>query len=138
MTGRAGRAGLDTHGESFLMIKQNQVKLVSDVVTAPVEHCVTSLHRSGSTGLASLILNCIFLGLVTTPQDAKDILNLTLFSIQAQKLGVNTEKALLSSLDLLFNNNLITTQDETPATQQRVELSTRVKPTRLGRAAIQV
>ena len=66
MTGRAGRAGLDTHGESFLMVKQNQVKLVEDVVTSPVEHCISTLHKSDSAGLATLVLNCMFLGLVNS------------------------------------------------------------------------
>ena len=87
MTGRAGRAGLDTHGESFLMVKPNQVKLVKDVVTSPVEHCISSLHIAGSLGLATMVLNSMYLGLVNTPLDSKNIVNLTLLHIQTKKLG---------------------------------------------------
>ena len=138
MTGRAGRAGLDTHGESFLMVKPNQVKLVEDVVTSPVEHCISSLHKTGSLGLATLVLNSMYLGLVNTPMDAKNIVNLTLLHIQTKKLGVNLDQELAASLDLLFNNNLVTTVDESLDTQQKININTPIKPTRLGRAAIQV
>ena len=138
MTGRAGRAGLDTKGESFLMVKPNQVQLVTDVVTSPVEHCISSLHKSGSLGLATLVLNCMYLGLITTPKVAKEIVEQTLLRIQADKLSVNLENELTASFDILFNNNLITTVDESLATQQGIHMSTQIKPTRLGRAAIQV
>jgi len=119
------------------MIQNNQVRMVEDVVTAPVEHCISSLHKEGSSGLAALVLNCLFLGLVDTPQDARDILHLTLMNIQAKKLGVEPDKALECALDILFSNNLVTTKEESDLTQQKVELSTPIKPTRLGRAAIQ-
>ena len=31
MAGRAGRAGLDTHGEAFVMVRPNQTRLVTQV-----------------------------------------------------------------------------------------------------------
>ena len=137
MIGRAGRAGLDTHGESFLMVKPGQVKLVADVVTSPVEHCITNLHKSGSLGVANLVLNCMHLGLITSPEDAKSILSMSLLSIQAKKLNVKVDESLLGGLDILFKNHLITVQDESASTQQKVELTTLIKTTRLGRAAVQ-
>jgi len=141
MVGRAGRAGLDTHGESFLMVKSNQVKLVEDVVTSPVEHCMTSLHLSGNSGVANLILNCMSLGLVNTPSDAKDILDMTLMNTQAKKLNINISEALQSSLDLLLRDGLVILADTggstQEATQQTCGLDTRLKPSRIGRAAIQ-
>jgi len=137
MIGRAGRAGLDTHGESFLMVKPSQVKLVADVVTSPVEHCITSLHKSGSLGIASLVLNCMHLGLVGSAGDAKRILGMSLLAIQSSRLNVKVEQSLSIAIDTLFKNNLITVENETASTQQKVELDTPIKTTRLGRATVQ-
>jgi hypothetical protein len=40
------------------------------VVSSPVEDCVSALSK-GEGGLATLILNSLYLGLVSTLQDAK-------------------------------------------------------------------
>ena len=63
MVGRAGRVGLDTFGESFLMLKDTgRVKTIADeVVASPVEHYISSLHNSEGRGLPNLILNCLAL-----------------------------------------------------------------------------
>lgn len=140
MTGRAGRAGLDSHGESFLMVKQNQVKLVEDVVTAPIEHCITSLHLASNSGLATLVLNSMHLGLIQTPGEASAILDMTLMSYQAKKLNIKMAQCLQKALDILLSNNLVTLADNgggtQQATQQTCGLNTKMKPSRIGRATI--
>ncbi len=42
----------------------------AQVVSSPVEDCVSALSK-GEGGLATLILNSLYLGLVSTLQDAK-------------------------------------------------------------------
>ena len=61
----------------------------------------------------------------------------TLMSEQRVRLGLDVEAALERSLQHLLTSQLVTTLEETEATQQRVEATTRLKPTRLGRACIQ-
>lgn len=140
MTGRAGRAGLDSHGESFLMVKQNQVKLVEDVVTAPIEHCITSLHLTSNSGLATLVLNSMYLGLIETPGEASAILDMTLMSCQANKLNINMAQSLQKALDILLTNNLVTLADNSGGTQQATQqtcgITTKMKPSRIGRATV--
>ena len=75
MVGRAGRAGLDTMGESFLLVKNNITKIVPDIVTAPVEHCRSGLCEAANGKLlSSHILNCLQLGLIRTMTEATGML----------------------------------------------------------------
>merc|ERR1712142_1264809 len=64
-------------------------------------------------------------------------LRLTLMHLQASKLGIEPDVALEKALQILFSNNLITTEDGADLSQQKVLLTTQIKPTRLGRATIQ-
>jgi hypothetical protein len=59
-------------------------------------------------------------------------------SNQRRRLGLELEAALEASLQLLFTSQLVSPLEETEATQQRLQPNTRIKPTRLGRACIQV
>ena len=67
---------------------------------------------------------------------------MTLMNLQSKKLSVDTGAALQTALDLLLENKLISLADSggwtQEATQQTCHLTTPMKPTRLGRAAIQV
>jgi arginine/ornithine N-succinyltransferase beta subunit len=68
----------------------------------------------------------------------QNIVSGTLLAEQASRLRVPVSQLLEGSLQLLLTQGLVTTHEETEATQQRVEANTRLKPTRLGRACIQV
>ena len=135
MVGRAGRAGLDTHGESFLLVKQHQTRLVPDIVTAPVEKCVSCLE-SASQGklLASLILNSVHLGLVSSPSQVSRLLALSLFSLQ--RPGTAVSALLTQSLQYLLDSAFLRSEQETASTQQTVERDTGLVITKLGRACV--
>jgi len=137
MVGRAGRAGLDTHGESFLLVKPNLTRIVPDIVAAPVEKCVSSLHKGGGRGLPSLLLNCLHLGLVSTPGDITQLISSSLMNLQSSLLSLPPISSLVSeSLQSLLSTGLVMASDETDLTQQIISSTTPLVPSKLGRACV--
>ena len=64
MIGRAGRAGFDTHGESFLIVKPNELTFVTnDILMAPTNHVESQLAEDSLRGLQQLLLSLISLDL---------------------------------------------------------------------------
>ncbi|XP_077972080.1 helicase POLQ-like [Styela clava] len=87
MVGRAGRAGIDTKGESYLILTKTQDKQrVMELVTGPVETCISSLMYDGGKGFKTLILNLIGLKIMTKLSDVKDFFSRTLISVQLKSL----------------------------------------------------
>jgi hypothetical protein len=61
----------------------------------------------------------------------------TLMFEQRGRHRLDVEATVVHSLQLLFSGQLVATLDQTDDTQQDVELNTRIKTTRLGRACVQ-
>ena len=103
-------------------------------MTAPVEKCVSSLHKGGGRGLPSLMLNCLHLSLVSNLGDIVQLLTLSLMSLQTSSLSLPPISSLVSeSLQGLLTSGLVMSSDETDLTQQVVQLTTPLVPTKLGR-----
>ena len=135
MVGRAGRAGLDTRGESYLLVKNNLTRLVPDIVTAPVESCRSRLSEAAEGRLlSSLVLNCLQLGLIRSLTEATRMLSLSLLSVQSQAESLST--LLESSVLFLLNAGLIRSSLESDATQQSLDSGTVLESTKLGRACV--
>ena len=135
MVGRAGRAGLDTEGESFLLVKNNTARLVPDIVTAPVENCRSRLSEAlQGRLLSSLVLNCLQLGLIKTLTEANKMLSLSLLSVQMESESLSA--LLESSVLFLLNAGLVRSSLESDATQQSLSPSTVLESTKLGRACV--
>ena len=136
MVGRAGRAGLDSFGESFLMLKENVQSIAQEVVAATVEPCISALHNDEGKGLPNLILNCLHLGLVTTPGQVNQLLSLSLLAAQACKLGVEVNKLVVAAVQSLLSRGLVVPSEEGDATQQIVDSTTVIMLSSLGRAVV--
>jgi len=137
MIGRAGRAGFDTFGESFLLVKPNLTRIVPDIVTAPVEHCFSSLHAQSGKGIGSLILNCLHLGLVSTLLDVSCMLSSSLLALQITNLSLPSLNSIVADgLQYLLENGMIRAADETDLTQQVINANTPLMPTKQGRACV--
>ncbi|CBZ27293.1 DNA polymerase theta (helicase domain only),putative [Leishmania mexicana MHOM/GT/2001/U1103] len=63
MCGRAGRAGLDPYGESFLLLSSRDQARGHALMHAPVEPCRSQLLEDGQT-LTRSLLECVGVGLV--------------------------------------------------------------------------
>lgn len=64
MIGRAGRAGFDTHGESFMIVKPNELTFVTnDILMAPTNRVDSQLAEDNLRGLQQLLLSLISLDL---------------------------------------------------------------------------
>merc|ERR1719259_1012330 len=90
MAGRAGRAGLDTMGESFLILQPKEKHMVLGLVKGPVERCQSRLCEDGwsgdapaaNAGLRDLVFSSIGLGLCHTARQCESLAACSLRAIQ--------------------------------------------------------
>uniref|UniRef100_A0AAX7W2V0 Helicase, POLQ like n=1 Tax=Astatotilapia calliptera TaxID=8154 RepID=A0AAX7W2V0_ASTCA len=71
MVGRAGRAGIDSVGESILILQEKDRNMAKTLVCAPMESCYSNLMHDDGKGLLSLVLSLI--GLNVNPSNSLQI-----------------------------------------------------------------
>ncbi|XP_074547225.1 helicase POLQ-like [Halichoeres trimaculatus] len=126
MVGRAGRAGIDTFGESILILQEKDRNMAKTLVCAPMEKCFSNLMHEDGKGLLSLILSLVGLNITSSCSQVNDFLRGTLLHVQQEQLCVKRTlwEEVQQCIDILKEKNLIV---ESPD-----GLSLQV--TRLGRA----
>lgn len=130
MVGRAGRAGIDSAGESILIIQEKDKEMVRELVSKPPENCYSNLLHDGGKGFQSLLLSLIGLKIATTAEDIYQFACYTLFSVQQKHLS--KEKSLWDvtkeSLEFLTSKGLVCSKQAPGSEQPVFEVS------RLGQA----
>ncbi|NXR38621.1 HELQ Helicase, partial [Zosterops hypoxanthus] len=92
MIGRAGRAGIDSAGESILIVQEKDKHLVQDLVHSPLENCYSNLLLELSKGMQSLLLSLVGLKIAVTHEEVDNFMCCTLLGVQQQL--VSKEKSL--------------------------------------------
>ncbi|XP_075565451.1 helicase POLQ-like isoform X5 [Pelecanus crispus] len=87
MIGRAGRAGIDSAGESILIVQEKDKHLVRDLVNSPLENCYSNLLLELTKGMQSLLLSLIGLKIAVTHEEVEDFMRSTLLGVQQQLLS---------------------------------------------------
>nr|XP_025967920.1 helicase POLQ-like isoform X2 [Dromaius novaehollandiae] len=93
MIGRAGRAGIDSAGESILIVQEKDKQLVQDLVNSPLENCYSNLLPEFTKGIQSLLLSLVGLKIAVTLEEIYSFMCCTLLGVQQQLLS--KEKSLL-------------------------------------------
>lgn len=99
MCGRAGRAGLDSSGESILIVPPGQKDKVLSLLRAPMETCRSSLLQDNR--LDMLLLSVIGLGVASTEAAAAEVLDSSLLALQLRQEGTDVGRVLAESLGRL-------------------------------------
>ncbi|XP_068089621.1 helicase POLQ-like isoform X2 [Hyperolius riggenbachi] len=86
MIGRAGRAGIDSAGESILIVQEKDKLMVQELVSKPLENCYSSIMHDDGKGFQSLLLSLIGLKIARTAEEIYSFACYTLFSIQQKQL----------------------------------------------------
>ncbi|NXY77088.1 HELQ Helicase, partial [Glareola pratincola] len=93
MIGRAGRAGIDSAGESILIVQEKDKHLVQDLVNSPLENCYSNLLLALTKGMQSLLLSLVGLKIAVTQEEVDNFMCNTLLGVQQQQL-LSKEKSL--------------------------------------------
>lgn len=100
MVGRAGRAGLDPHGDAFTLVLESGIKAARSLVTGPSEKLVSalSLCQQGEKreNLQRVLLDVIGHALVQTRGQVYDFLSHTLWWRESEP-DVGTKRALVEA-----------------------------------------
>ncbi|KAM9517104.1 helicase POLQ-like isoform 1-T1 [Salvelinus alpinus] len=114
MVGRAGRAGIDTHGESILILQDKDKVLVKKLVSAPVEICISNLMHSDGKGVLSLILSVIGLNITNSLEQIRDFMSGTLLSVQEKQVCLERSlwEVTQECVELLKEKGLVTVSTE--------------------------
>ncbi|KAI3362513.1 hypothetical protein L3Q82_012800 [Scortum barcoo] len=114
MVGRAGRAGIDSVGESILILQDKDRNMAQSLVCAPMENCYSNLMLEERKGLQSLILSLVGLNITLSVEQLRDFLCGTLLYVQQRALCVERtlwEEAQQSILHLKNKGLLTETAD---------------------------
>ncbi|NXE93287.1 HELQ Helicase, partial [Menura novaehollandiae] len=110
MIGRAGRAGIDSAGESILIVQEKDKHLVQDLVNSPLENCYSNLLLELTKGMQSLLLSLVGLKIAVTHEEVDNFMCCTLLGVQQQLLS--KEKSLSEitkdGLENLIEKGLLT------------------------------
>ncbi|XP_078455497.1 helicase POLQ-like isoform X2 [Lampetra planeri] len=87
MVGRAGRAGIDSSGESITIVNSRDKAKAVTLVGGPFEVCQSSLTYEDGKGVQSLLLSLIGLKITTDIDAIHRFLETTLFGVQQQQEG---------------------------------------------------
>ncbi|XP_012875683.1 PREDICTED: helicase POLQ-like isoform X2 [Dipodomys ordii] len=134
MIGRAGRAGIDTIGESILIMQEKDKQQVLELISKPLENCYSHLVQEFNKGIQSLFLSLIGLKIATNLSDIYQFMNGTLFGVQ-QKILLKDKslwEVTIESLRYLTEKGLL--QRETVCNSEE-ELQCNFHITKLGRAS---
>ena len=158
MTGRAGRFGLDTSGDSILIVKNSEYnqsrKLLETAKKNP--EAVKSCLMNVDMGLRKLFLDCIGTKLAQNEDELKKFLECSLLYTQKlnefkaenpdlpseevnQKTWDYIVKLGQSILQFLIQNEVIMQIERNPAEEEKKETAQpmfKFKPTQLGRAVM--
>ncbi|XP_042365153.1 helicase POLQ-like isoform X2 [Plectropomus leopardus] len=114
MAGRAGRAGIDSEGESILILQDRDRNMAKTLVCAPMENCYSNLLQDDGKGLLSLILSLVGLNISRSLDQVLDFLSGTLLSVQQKQLCA--EKSLTEtvqqSVQLLKDKQLVSVSED--------------------------
>lgn len=114
MVGRAGRAGIDTHGESILILQDKDKVLVKKLLSAPMEICISNLMHSDGKGVLSLILSVIGLNITNSLEQIRDFMSGTLLSVQEKQVCLERSlwEVTQECVELLKEKGLVTVSTE--------------------------
>ncbi|XP_009571905.1 PREDICTED: helicase POLQ-like [Fulmarus glacialis] len=87
MIGRAGRAGIDSAGESILIVQEKDKHLVQDLINSPLENCYSNLLLELTKGMQSLLLSLVGLKIAVTREEVNNFMCNTLLGVQQQLLS---------------------------------------------------
>ncbi|XP_019626490.1 PREDICTED: helicase POLQ-like [Branchiostoma belcheri] len=128
MVGRAGRAGIDSSGESVTIVKPQDKAKMAELIGRPFESCRSSLMYDDGKGLRTLILNLIGLKIATSKETMSTFLSHTLFSVQCDsQQDQNFLEFTQNALQHLVEVGLVT--------EKTGDVDTLLEVTRLGQAS---
>ncbi|XP_055444939.1 helicase POLQ-like isoform X3 [Bubalus kerabau] len=134
MIGRAGRAGIDSVGESILILQERDKQQVLELISKPLENCYSHLVEEFTKGIQTLFLSLIGLKIATNLDDIYRFMSGTFFGVQ-QKVLLK-EKSLweitMESLRYLTEKGLL--QKDTMCGSEE-EFQNNFHITKLGRAS---
>ncbi|KAH9508929.1 hypothetical protein Btru_048318 [Bulinus truncatus] len=107
MIGRAGRTGIDTSGESILIITNKDRLNVKVLLESPQDHCHSSLGYESGKGIKYLLLSAIGLKIVSTTKEAYELMRKSLLHFQSSQLKLNIENATNEALEYLIDAKLV-------------------------------
>uniref|UniRef100_UPI00398F51AE helicase POLQ-like isoform X2 n=1 Tax=Pristiophorus japonicus TaxID=55135 RepID=UPI00398F51AE len=134
MVGRAGRAGIDTEGESILISQEQDKQLVTDLVSRPLEGCYSNLIHGNEKGIKDLLLSLIGLKIAQTLDQIVEFMAGTLLGVQQQHLfkGKNFLEVIEQALEPLMEKGLI--NGKISSSSDGEEMYHKLEVTKLGHA----
>ncbi|XP_053453735.1 helicase POLQ-like isoform X2 [Nycticebus coucang] len=134
MIGRAGRAGIDTIGESILILQEKDKQQVLELITGPLENCYSHLVQEFTKGIQTLFLSLVGLKIATNLGHIYKFMNGTFFGVQQKTLL--KEKSLweitVESLSYLTEKGLLQ-KDTICKSEEEAQCNFHI--TKLGRAS---